>query len=58
MRAVASFNKLAGIPKMSGYKQTNAFGPGLLAMNSQVNHILERMASTFEELDKTRKMAI
>ena len=30
MRAVASFNKLPGFPKFSGYKPLNAVGPGLL----------------------------
>ena len=40
-RAVASFNKLAGFPKMSGYKQANIFGPGMLTLNTQFNKVLE-----------------
>ena len=34
MRAAASFNKMAGFPKISGYKSINAMGPGMLTMQS------------------------
>ena len=30
-RAVASFNKLPGFAKFSGYKQMNMLGPGMMA---------------------------
>ena len=56
MRAIASFNKLAGFPKMSGYKQANAFGPSLLALNSQISAIIDRMTNTFEEFAETKAM--
>jgi len=31
LRAVASFNKIPGFTKFSGYKQLNSVGPGMLA---------------------------
>jgi hypothetical protein len=58
MRAVAAFNKLAGFPKMSGYKQMNAFGPSLLTLNTQVAHIVNRMASTFKDMAETRRLCV
>ena len=58
MRAVAAFNKLAGFPKMSGYKQANAFGPSLLALNDQFVSILDRMTNTFDDFAETRRLAI
>jgi len=42
-RAVASFNKLPGFPKISGYKSALMLGPALLATDSQVNKIVQRM---------------
>jgi len=58
MRAVASFNKLAGFPKMSGYKQANMFGPSMLVLNEQFASILDRMSETNEEFKETRRLAI
>lgn len=58
MRVVASFNKVAGFPKLSGYKQANAVGPGMFALNNQVAGILDRMSVTYPELDETRRLCI
>ena len=56
LRAVASFNKLPGFPKFSGYKQMNLLGPGMLATQGQVAHILERMTETFPDFKDTRQL--
>lgn len=58
MRAVAAFNKIAGFPKISGYKSINEIGPGMLTMTSQFASILDRMTETYTELDETRKICI
>lgn len=55
LRAVASFNKLPGFPKFSGYKQMNMLGPGMLATHGQVAHILDRMTEAFPDFKDTRK---
>jgi len=34
MRPVATFNKLPGYPRISGYKQINALGPSVLLTNT------------------------
>lgn len=54
-RAVASFNKMPGFPKMTGYKSAIALGPSLLATDNQVSRIIQRMTSTFPEFEKTRE---
>ena len=54
MRAVASFNKIPGCPKFSGYKQINMVGPGMLATHGQMAHIIERMTDEFPEFRDTR----
>lgn len=33
MRAVTTFNKLPGFPRISGYKQINPIGPSILLTN-------------------------
>jgi hypothetical protein len=58
MRAAASFNKIAGFPKISSYKNVNKLGPGMLAMGSQFESMLDRMSNTFEDLAETRKICI
>jgi len=58
MRAVASFNKLAGFPKMSGYKQANLVGPNMMALNTQVKHIVDHMTTNFDEFRETRKQVL
>lgn len=57
-RAVASFNKMPGFPKMSGYKSALILGPSLLATDNQVSSIVNRMTQTFPEFDKTRQQII
>lgn len=54
-RAVASFNKMPGFPKMSGYKSALALGPSMLATDTQVTTIVNRMTQTFPEFAKTRE---
>jgi hypothetical protein len=58
MRAVASFNKLAGFPKLSGYKQANVFSPNIMAMNTQVKHIIDRISGSFSEFQEIRDIVI
>lgn len=57
-RAVASFNKMPGFPKMTGYKSAIALGPSMLATDNQVSRIINRMTSTFPEFAKTREQVI
>jgi len=57
-RAVASFNKLPGFPRISGYKSGIMLGPSLIATDSQVNKIVQRMTSTFPEFAKTRELVV
>jgi len=54
-RAVASFNKMPGFPKVSGYKGSLKIGPQLLATDAQVAHVVDRMSRTFPEWAKTRE---
>ena len=58
MRAAASFHKIAGFPKLSGYKSINAVGPGMITMSSQFAAILDRMAETYPDMAETRKICI
>ena len=48
-RAVASFNKMPGFPKMTGYKSALQLGPSLLATDNQVSSVVNRMVATFPE---------
>ena len=57
-RAVASFNKMPGFPKMTGYKSALALGPSMLATDNQVSRIVSRMTNTFPEFAKTREQVI
>ena len=57
-RAVASFNKMPGFPKMSGYKSSLMLGPAILATDNQVSSIVNRMTSTFPEFAKTRESVV
>lgn len=43
MRAVATFNKLPGFTRISGYKQINMAGPSLLLTMAQMKHIIDRI---------------
>jgi hypothetical protein len=52
---MASFNKLAGFPKMSGYKQINKLGPGMMATQNQMAAILDRVTNSFDDLKETRR---
>ena len=56
VRAVASFNKLPGFPKISGYQQMNKLGPGMLATHSQVAAILNRTSESFPYMQETREL--
>ena len=55
VRALASFNKIAGFPKFSGYKQMNNLGPGMMATQNQVAAILDRVTDSFDEMRETRQ---
>ena len=43
MRAIGAFNKLPGMPKLSGYPQINVMNPAVMASQSQSKVIIERM---------------
>ena len=58
MRAIASFNKLAGFPKLSGYKNANLVGPTVIGLDKQIAKIIERAENTFEEIAETRKQVL
>lgn len=57
-RAVASFNKMPGFPKMTGYKSALALGPSMLATDTQVSRIVDRLTTTFPEFAKTREQVL
>ena len=58
MRAAASFNKIAGFPKVSAYKNINILGPGILVMGPQFEAILDRMSATYSDMAETRNICI
>jgi hypothetical protein len=55
MRAVATFNKLPGFARISGYKQINTAGPSFLLTMEQMKHIIDRLISTYPELKEIRQ---
>lgn len=58
MRAIASFSKLAGFPKMSGYKNANLVGATVVGLDKQIAKIIERAENTFEEIAETRRKVL
>merc|ERR1712051_642627 len=57
-RAVASFNKIPGFPKITGYKSALQLGPMMLGIDEQFTHIVERLMSPSPEFAKTREQVV
>lgn len=57
-RAIASFNKIPGFPKVSGYKGSLAVSAGLISTEKQQAHIIDRMTSTFPEFARQREQVL
>lgn len=55
---MASFNKLPGFPKMTGYKSALQLGGQMLMIDKQMVHVVDRMTSTFPEFALTREQVI
>ena len=55
---MASFNKIPGFRKISGYEQYVKMGPGILMTQSQMTHIVERISQTFPELGNIRERVL
>ena len=58
MRPVASFNKLPGFPRISGYKQINALGPSILLTNTFVRPILAQQFEYRRMIDNPEKLSL
>lgn len=58
MRAVASFNKIPGFTKISGYNIYNKMGPAMLTTKGHVLNILDRMVNTYDEWATTRETVL
>jgi len=55
---VASFNKIPGFPKITGYKSALQLGGNMLAIDTQIAHIIDRMTSTYPDFAKTREQVV
>jgi len=58
MRPIATFHKLPGFPRISGYKQVIALAPSILLTNTQMKHIIDRAEATYSEIAEVNKVAI
>lgn len=58
MQVAASYNKIPGFRRISGYEQYMRMGPGLLMNEPQMIHIIERVTETFPELAEVRQQVI
>lgn len=57
-RAIASFNKMPGLPKITGYKSALQLGGQFLASDKQIAHVIDRITGTFPEFAKTRELVV
>lgn len=58
VRAIASMKKMPGFPKFSSYKQMNLIGPGVIATESQVEHVIDRLTESYPSFRETRNLAL
>jgi hypothetical protein len=58
MRVAASFNKLPGFFRISGYEQAARMAPQILLPYSQYAHLVDRVSKTYPELGEIRKKVL